>query len=530
MRPPPTAAHGEEPAVRLAELIAALSLATDLGTGQPIEHALRSCVVAVRLAETIGLSDSELRDVYYLALLRFMGCTADAHVTAAVFGDEVAAAGWYATVDSGPPADVLLAMVRHVSEGDPPLRRARRLATAVASGPRLLAVRAAHCEVAQQLSDRLDLGPTIRACLAQIYERWDGKGQPRGLKREEIALPIRVMRLAQDADTFYQVGGVDATVAMARQRSGGAYDPRLAERFCQVAPGLLAGLGTEPAWEAALMAEPAPRRMLSDPEVDAALRAFADFVDLKSPCLGGHSSGVADLAAEAARHRGLAAADVRIVQRAGWVHDIGRVGITSAVWGKPGPLTQGEWERVRLHSYYTERILARPHALAQLGVLASLHHERLDGTGYHRGAPATMLRPEARLLAAADVYHALTETRPHRPARSPEAAANELQAAVRAGRLDGDAANAVLSAAGHRIQRRRRGWPAGLSEREVQVLRLVARGLSDAQMAERLYLSKSTVHHHVQHIYDKLGVSTRAAATHFALQHDLLEPGWAAEK
>jgi HD-GYP domain-containing protein (c-di-GMP phosphodiesterase class II) len=526
----PAAPLGEKPAVRLAELIAALSLATDLGTGQPIEHALRSCVVAVRLAETIGLSDTELRDVYYLALLRFMGCTADAHVTASMFGDEVAAAGWFATVDSGQPVDVLLAMVRHVSEGDPPLQRARRLATAVAGAPRMLAVRAAHCEVAQQLAQRLDLGPTIHACFAQIYERWDGKGQPGRLRADEIARPVRVMQLAQDAEIFHRLGGVDAAVAIARQRSGGAYDPHVAERFCRAAGGLLAGLGTEAAWEAALAAEPGPQRILSEPELDTTLRAIADFVDLKSPYLGGHSSGVADLAAEAARHCKLAASDIRIVQRAGWVHDIGRVGISSAVWGRPGPLTQGEWERVRLHPYYTERVLARPQAIAHLGVLASLHHERLDGTGYHRGAPATMLRPEARLLAAADVYHALTETRPHRPARSPEAAASELQAAVRAGRLDAVAVNAVLDAAGHRIRRRRRDWPAGLSEREVQVLRLVARGLSDGEMAERLYLSKSTVHHHVQHIYDKLGVSTRAAATHFALQHDLLEAGWATEK
>jgi hypothetical protein len=222
MRPPPAAPHGEEPAVRLAELIAALSLATDLGTGQPIEHALCSCVAAVRLAETIGVSDTELRDVYYLALLRFMGCTADAHVTASVFGDEVAAAGWFATVDSGRPVDVLLAMVRHVSEGDPPLQRARRLATAVASAPRMMAARAAHCEVAQQLSERLDLGPTIHACFAQIYERWDGKGQPRRLRADEIALPIRVMQLAQDAEIFHRLGGVDAAVAMARQRSGRA--------------------------------------------------------------------------------------------------------------------------------------------------------------------------------------------------------------------------------------------------------------------------------------------------------------------
>jgi DNA-binding CsgD family transcriptional regulator len=177
---------------------------------------------------------------------------------------------------------------------------------------------------------------------------------------------------------------------------------------------------------------------------------------------------------------------------------------------------------VRMHAYYTERVLARPPTLARLGTIAALHHERLDGSGYHRGAPSAMLQPAARILAAADVYHAMTEPRPHRPALAPEGAAEQLKREVRAGRIDSDAANAVLAAAGHHVCRTRREAVAGLSEREVEVLRLVARGHSMKQMAELLTISQKTVDHHIQHIYTKIGVSTRAAATLFAMQHDLL--------
>lgn len=177
---------------------------------------------------------------------------------------------------------------------------------------------------------------------------------------------------------------------------------------------------------------------------------------------------------------------------------------------------------MRLHPYYTERILSPAKSLAQLGAIGAAHHERLDGSGYHRRLPAPMLSPLARILAAADAYHAMTEQRPHRPAFSPDAAAEKLRAEVRAGRLDGEAANAVL-AAGHRAASARRAWVAGLTDREVEVLRLVARGLSNREIAQHLTISPQTAGHHIRHIYDKIDVSTRAAATLFAMQHNLLQ-------
>ena len=510
--------------IRLAELIAALSLATDLGTGQPMEHALRATVLAVHLGDALGLSEAELSDTYYASLLAMVGCTSDSHEFAdLVGGDEIAASGWFDRVDMGKPVQVMGTFLRNVGAGQAPLRRAGMVAHAVSRMPAMMASARSHCEVAERIAGRVGFGPSLQPCLNQVFERWDGRGRPNGVKGEDLALPIRVGHLAKYAEIFYRLDGPDAAVAMARERAGGHYDPQVVEVFCREAPRLFSRLEDGSPWELALADEPGRTLVLSDEQLDLGVRAIADFTDLKEPHLAGHSSGVGDLAAAAAERCGLPRADVTAVRRAGYLHDVGRTGVSASIWMKEGRLTEGEWERVRMHPYLTERVLARSKGLAPLGALAGLHHERLDGSGYHRNAPAVMLPPTARLLAAADTYHALTEPRPHRPAFAPDAAAEELRREARAGRLDPEAVNAVLAAAGHRVRPTRREWPAGLSDREVEVLRLLARGLSTREIATTLVLSGKTVDHHIQHIYTKIGVSTRAAAALFAMQHNLLD-------
>jgi DNA-binding NarL/FixJ family response regulator len=195
------------------------------------------------------------------------------------------------------------------------------------------------------------------------------------------------------------------------------------------------------------------------------------------------------------------------------------------VWDRAGPLREPELEQVRLHAYHTDRVLRRADSLAAAGALAGLHHERLDGSGYHRGAHAATLSFAARVLAAADAFAAMTETRAFRPALAPEQAAETLQSEAENGRLDGDAVRAVLEAAGQRPRRSRREWPAGLTDREVEVLGFLARGLSTKEIAQRLVVSPKTVDHHVQHIYTKIDVRTRPAARLFALEHGLAYDG-----
>jgi HD-GYP domain-containing protein (c-di-GMP phosphodiesterase class II) len=381
---------------------------------------------------------------------------------------------------------------------------------------------AGHCEVAQRLARRLGFGESLIACLGQVYERWDGKGLPRKLKGDQVAQAVQLVTLAQDAVVWTRIGGPDAAVATVRKRSGGAYQPRMAERFCELAETIVAGLDDEPSWESVLALEPGAGTTLSDEEFDRSCEALADFADIKSPYLVGHSPAVAALAAGAGRRLGLVEADVIALRRAGLLHDIGRVGVSAGIWGKATSLSDREWEQVRLHAYYTDRILARPEPLSRLGALASQHHERIDGSGYHRASSGQALSPTARILGAADAYQAMTEARPHRPAFSPDQAAEELRREVRSGRLDPDAVHAVLAEAGHDVPRTRRERPAGLSEREVEVLRLMARGHSNRVMAEQLYLSPDTIKHHIQHIYDKVGVATRAGATLFAMENGLL--------
>jgi len=512
--------------VRLAELMAALSIATDLGMGQPLETALCTCVVAMRLGEALNLDGDTLRDVYYQALLRYIGCNSDADALAALMGDELALRHDFAVVDTGRPPEVLgLAMhfLRQASAGEPPYRMAALVARGLLTLPRVMNDSfAGHCEVAQRLAGRLGLAESLIVCLGQLYERWDGKGRPRGLKGEAVAPAVLLVSLAQDAVVWNRIGGPDAAVVTVRKRSGGAYHPRMAERFCAEAPTILAGLDQEPTWESVLALEPGGRDCLTDTEFDRACAALADFADMKSPYTLSHSPGVAALAAGAGHRCGLVEADVTALRRAGLLHDIGRVGVSAGIWGKERALSEREWEQVRLHAYYTDRVLARPEPLGRLGALASQHHERMDGSGYHRATLGPGLSSAARILAAADAYQAMTESRPHRPARPPEEAAEELRREVRSGRLDSDAVLAVLAEAGHRVPRARRERPAGLSEREVTVLRLLARGLSNRVMADQLSVSYDTVKHHIQHIYDKTGVATRAGATLFAMENGLL--------
>jgi HD-GYP domain-containing protein (c-di-GMP phosphodiesterase class II) len=268
-------------------------------------------------------------------------------------------------------------------------------------------------------------------------------------------------------------------------------------------------------------AEPEPHSLVDESGLDGVLEVFADFVDLKSPFTLGHSREVASLAVAAAGSIGLPVGKVAVLRRAALTHDLGSIGVANGVWDKHGPLSDTEWERVRLHSYYTERILSRSPALAPLALTASMHHERLDGSGYHRG-PGVSLSGAACVLAAADAYQAMTQPRPHRPAHAPDDAAALLRGDVAGGRLDRAAVDAILHAAGQPTTPARRSWPAGLSDREVEVLCLISRGLSKKQVAEALVIAPSTADHHVRHIYDKIGVSTRAGAAVFALEHGIL--------
>jgi HD-GYP domain-containing protein (c-di-GMP phosphodiesterase class II) len=500
-----------------------LSLGTDLGLGQPMEHMVRACLIALRLAEQLGLDASQRTVVYYSGLLAWVGCHTDAYEQAKWLGDDLAVKrDAHYGYDFGRAVPATAFMLKHIGgAGRPLLERARVTVGFFGDGRRSLeALAENHYLATDELAQRLGLGVEVREALRQSYERWDGKGAY-GLKGAEVVIASRLINLADVVEVFRRTGGVDAAVAVARERSGTQFDPELVEVFCDGAPMLFSDLDEATSWDLVIDAEPSLGHSLPSGKLDDALGAIGEFAELKSPWRMGHATAVAELAAEAARTAGLPAEDVTTLRRSALVEDLGHLGVSNAIWDKKGPLSPSEFERIRLHPYLTERMLSFSPALAPLGTLAALHHERLDGSGYPRGLSGDAISPAGRVLAAADVYQALTEDRPHRPARSPEAAASQLRGEVAARRLDGYAADAVLRAAGHRVGRRKE-WPSGLTGREVEVLRLVARGLSNKQIAGSLLISSKTAGSHVEHIYTKIGVSNRAQASLFAMKHGLM--------
>jgi HD-GYP domain-containing protein (c-di-GMP phosphodiesterase class II) len=507
--------------IRLAELMASLSLATDLGMGQPSEFAMQACIVAMRLGEKLGLSENELRTVYYQSLLRYIGCNAETRLLAGVFGDELAFRKDFIHVDTSSVEFLRQSVraIRNIHAGESSFQLLQSIARGLMTASQFTKeFFEGHCEVAERLAQRLGFEEEIVASIKQLYARWDGKGIP-ALKGEAVSPSLLIVSLAQDAVYTYHLDGVDSAVNLAQQRKGKMYAPKHVEVFCQYADELLKGENSN--WQMVLALEPNEQRMLDEAELDSACEAIADFTDIKSPYLLGHSTGVARVAESAARQAGLREASLSEVRRAAWLHDIGRVGVSAGIWGKQSPLTESDWEKIRLHPYHTERVLSRSEKLATLGKIASMHHERLDGSGYHRGATSAMLTQSMRILAAADVYQALLEKRPHRTSFGPDEAAKILLTEAQAGRLDYDAAQAVLSAMGHNMSLRKQA-PGGLSEREIEVLRLIARGQSIKQMAEYLIIAPKTVDSHIQHIYNKIGVNTRAGATLYAMENKLL--------
>jgi HD-GYP domain-containing protein (c-di-GMP phosphodiesterase class II) len=516
--------NGDQPPVRAAEMIGAMSIATDLGTGQPLEHALRTAILAVRLGEFAGLTPSELVDAYYISLLHSIGCTSDATEQTELFGDDIEPRAKFALVDGGNFDELGAFLMDVVGQGRPPEVREGMVAHALEHGLEIArSTFALHCEVAQRFAGWLGFGPGVVSNLAHVFERWDGNGFPGAAAGEAIAPPARVLHVARDISVVLSAAGPERAGEVIEQRAGGAYDPHVAALATDHLDELLDGLDDALIWDQAIAAEPPPQQWMTGDEIDAAFRVVGTFTDLKSYWLRGHAEGTSQLAEAAAWRLGLSEDDVTVVRRAALALDLGRVAVSNAIWEKPGRFGLTDWERVQLHPYFTERSFAHAAALASIGELAGAHNERLDGAGYHRKTYAPALGRAARILAAADCYQAMRERRPHRPALDAAGAEAELLRDGREGRLCPEAVDAVLAAAGHRVAKRPRELPAGLTDRELEVMLALAAGKTNKEIAETLAISAKTAGHHVEHIFDKTGVRTRSAATVWAFERHLVQ-------
>jgi HD-GYP domain-containing protein (c-di-GMP phosphodiesterase class II)/DNA-binding CsgD family transcriptional regulator len=507
---------------RLASLFGALASSADVASGFHPEKAIRTAVVASRLAQATGLETDQQCDAYYLALVRFLGCTSFSPEAARYGGgDDQSVGRVMAFVDPSEPLGLVRDVIGGVGAGAPTAKRVKGLATLLTDRSAPLEHAQAECDVGDALARKIGMPDTILAALGDVFERWDGKGHPNGKSGDDIHQLARIVTIAEVLEIGEHRYGLEGALATARARSGGRFDPALIDVFCAAAPELFAGFDGGSVWDVYLDAEPPPHQNVTPAVVTTYAEAFARAVDLKSVWTATHSHTVGVLAATAGEVAGLDTRAVEELRIAGWLHDLGRVAVPNLVWDKPGPLNAAEWEQVRLHSYQTERFLARSPLLAPLASVAGAVHERADGSGYPKSFPSGQIDPGARLLAACDVYAALCEDRPHRARFTVEAAASMLTTESTEGRLDATAVRCVLEAAGHTRSLPTSGWPAGLSDREVEVLRLVARGGTNKDVARELGISHRTVQHHVAHIYDKIGVSSRAGAALFAAENRL---------
>jgi HD-GYP domain-containing protein (c-di-GMP phosphodiesterase class II) len=410
--------------IALSEVIGGLSYALDLTEGEPPGHAVRSCLIGMRLAEEIGL-DSETRShLFYALLLKDAGCSANSARMAALFGaDDHQAKRTSKRVDWARKLPAFLWALRTVAPGGSPRRRADRLLAIRDEGEVTRALMQARCDRGAEIAYLLGFEPPTAEAIRALDEHWDGQGQPRGLRGEEIPLLGRILCLAQTAEIFHAAGGVGAAWKMARRRSGGWFDPALVDALGairhDVAFWWAVSDGDIAAWE------PADRLLLADDaRLDAIAYAFAGVIDAKSPWTYRHSDRACVIVLGLAAALGAGEDELSDLRRAALLHDVGKLAISNRILDKPGPLTPAEFTLVRRHPVVTGQILDRVPGFAPLAPVAAAHHERLDGSGYPDGLTADELTMPMRLLAVADMYEALTSERPYRAAmRSEEALA-----------------------------------------------------------------------------------------------------------
>ena len=412
--------------LRLSELIGALSFALDITEGQPAGHAARSCVIGVRFANHLELSEAERFSLFYALLLKDCGCSSIGSQVAELYGhDDQAVKSTLRAIDHRKPIAVLGHAIRNTEPGGGPVARARRFAGLLRNGASSAReLNTIRCDRGADIARMVGLDERGVDGIRSINEHWDGGGIPEGIEGEEIPLLARVMGIAQAVEVELTRGGAEHALEVVRSRAGTWFDPSLVADLVLAAsaPGFWEGLDGEGDVHAALAPlEPGDRLIVADDtRLDRVAEAFARVIDAKSPYTARHSDGVARFAVLIAQRMGFDPGDVRDLRRAGLLHDIGKLGVSSRILDKPGKLDEDEWRQMRRHPELTARILGQVEQLRDLAAMAAAHHERLDGRGYHLGLTAEQLSPSARVLAVADVAEALSADRPYRAGLAPD--------------------------------------------------------------------------------------------------------------
>lgn len=507
--------------IRVAEVLGRLLLAYDLANDYPHGKAVRSTVLSVELAKRAGASADEVREIFWVTLLGYLGGTGFAHEEAlAGAGDDRSVRSAMSMFSADDPFAGALAALRRIAPDSSLARRVQLVAAILSNRTHVGRFQGAVCDTSTRLAEIVGAPPRVLTALDQLCERWDGRGVPGHVEGEAMALATRFAVIGHFVEIAHHRGGRAAALEVVRARGGRQFDPRLADTFVAEQLPLFEAIEDARIFDRFLEIEPEPIEWADARRIDDIARALAIFTDIKCPIFLTHSTGVAALAERAAGHLGLDAEETRSLRLAALLHDLGRVSVPNGIWMRPGPLDWSAWERIRLHSYYTRRILGPVEALAHVGDVAAAAHERIDASGYPLGRTAPSLAIAARVLAAADMAFAMSEDRPHRRALDNSTIARELIAETKARRLDARAVDAVLASLGL-PDRASPVHAQGLSDRELEVSRLLARGKSNKEIAAQLDISPRTVQVHVARIFEKLGVRSRAGAAIWLIEHDL---------
>ena len=430
--------------IALSELIGALSSALDIGEGEPVGHAARSCLIGMRLADEIGLEAQARSDLFYALLLKDAGCSANAAHMAALFGaDDQVAKRTSKLVDWARPLSAFIWSLKTVAPDGSLINRTRRLRAIRNEGHVTRSLMRARCHRGAEIATKLGFSEATADAIRALDEHWDGHGQPLGLRGTEIPIAARIMCLAQTVEVFNAARGIQVAYRVAVKRRGQWFDPALVDALGHFRRD--EEFWSSLAARAVSAVEPLDHVLIADEDrLDLIAEGFAAVIDAKSPWTHEHCDRVCEIATGMANLLGFDEAAVRELRRAALLHDIGKLSISNRILDKPGALTDEEQTRFREHPVLTEQILGRVPSFGALAALASAHHERLDGRGYPRGLAAEELTMSMRVLAVADVYEALISERPYRPAYTPEAALELMRSDVPS-RLDPEAFAALNS-------------------------------------------------------------------------------------
>ncbi|MCC5815221.1 MAG: HD domain-containing protein [Leptospira sp.] len=500
--------------IQVHQLIIPLSLSCDLANGNPAETALRTAIISIRIGERLGMSKFHISNLAYISIIRFMGCTSYSSEEASFLGNEILIRRALAHVDPDDSWEVIQNLFFKNRSG---LSWKGVKNILVNSGNLYHDMAASHCDTAGLFAADLGLPSEVQKALHEFYERWDGKGEPIGLKGEEISIYARIISLAYFLELVHDRLSISELMSFVKKKMSKQFDPSLAQHIDEELFFNLSDESIAKELEKAMSA-----KSFASQSEEKIAEVFGKMVDLKSQFTVNHSSQVCELAIKIAESLSLDENEMDSLKLAAYLKDLGMLSIPNQIIESKSSLKISEKESIRLHPYTTMRILSPTNLPTAVSEIAGTHHERLDGSGYHRSLKDSGISKSSRVLAVADQIVAMRSNRSYRKAFSETELKKEIYKDVKDGKLCKNTVDAGLESLGYYIKKSKPKNSFGLTEREIEVLQKISQGLTNPEIAKEFKLSPRTIQHHSIHIYNKMGVSSRAGATLLAIQNGII--------